>query len=66
MSKDLSLHSSLCRSRHVAALMSLKFNLLAADARIIKKSMQDIRPQQPSTNHILFFSRVPVKWINKI
>jgi hypothetical protein len=46
--------------------MSLKFNLLAADARIIKKSMQDIRPQQPSTNHILFFSRVPVKWINKI
>ncbi|CAL8315590.1 unnamed protein product [Merluccius merluccius] len=58
------------RSSHVSALMSLK-NKSAADIHIIIRSLQATRPQLPSTNHSAtnhsaFFSRVPVKWINKM
>ncbi|KAK0144002.1 Tumor necrosis factor alpha-induced protein 2 [Merluccius polli] len=53
------------RSCHVYALMSLK-NKSAADIHIIIRSLKETRPQLPSTNHIAFFSRVPVKWNYKI
>ncbi|KAG7272621.1 hypothetical protein CRUP_033130, partial [Coryphaenoides rupestris] len=62
----LAMHYPDLRNSHVAALMSLKSNLSAADARVIKQCLQETRPQQPSTNHNGFFSRVHVRWIDKM
>ncbi|XP_059210380.1 tumor necrosis factor alpha-induced protein 2-like [Centropristis striata] len=54
-------------SAHVAALLSLKAGLSAADIRSIRRSVEENRPLGASTNQSPpFFSRVKVKWINKI
>ncbi|XP_059195858.1 tumor necrosis factor alpha-induced protein 2-like [Centropristis striata] len=51
---------------HVAALLSLKAGLSAADVRSIRRSVEENRPLDASTNQSpSFFSRVKVKWIDK-
>uniref|UniRef100_A0A3B4YSW7 Tumor necrosis factor alpha-induced protein 2-like n=1 Tax=Seriola lalandi dorsalis TaxID=1841481 RepID=A0A3B4YSW7_SERLL len=50
---------------HVSALLSLKTNLSAADVRSIRKSVEENRLFDVSTNQSPpFFSKVKVKWIN--
>ncbi|KAM8725300.1 tumor necrosis factor alpha-induced protein 2-like isoform 2-T2 [Acanthopagrus schlegelii] len=50
---------------HVSALLSLKTGLTAADVRSIRRSVEENRLADVSTNHNpLFFSKVKVKWIN--
>ncbi|XP_070843061.1 tumor necrosis factor alpha-induced protein 2-like [Chaetodon trifascialis] len=50
---------------HVSALLSLKTGLSAADVRSIRRSVEENRLLDVSTNHSPpFFSKVKVKWIN--
>lgn len=50
---------------HVSALLSLKTGLSAADVRSIRRSVEENRPLDASSNHgPPFFSMVKVKWIN--
>ncbi|KAM9339300.1 tumor necrosis factor alpha-induced protein 2-like [Symphorus nematophorus] len=50
---------------HVSALLSLKTSLSAADMRSIRRSVEENRLRDVSTNHSPpFFSKVKVKWIN--
>ncbi|XP_053193368.1 tumor necrosis factor alpha-induced protein 2-like [Scomber japonicus] len=50
---------------HVSALLSLKTGLSAADVRSIRRSVEENRPLNASSNHSPpFFSMVKVKWIN--
>ncbi|XP_018542305.1 tumor necrosis factor alpha-induced protein 2a isoform X2 [Lates calcarifer] len=50
---------------HVSALLSLKTGLSAADVRSIRRSVEENRHLDPSTNHSPpFFSKVKVKWLN--
>ncbi|CAJ1077832.1 tumor necrosis factor alpha-induced protein 2-like [Xyrichtys novacula] len=50
---------------HVLALLSLKTGLSAADARSIRRSVEENRLSDVSTNQSPpFFSKVKVKWIN--
>ncbi|KAM3861145.1 tumor necrosis factor alpha-induced protein 2a [Diretmus argenteus] len=52
---------------HVSMLLSLKTGLSAADVRSIRKSVEENRLSDASTNHSpAFFVKVKVKWINKI
>lgn len=52
---------------HMAALLSLKNSLSAADIRSIRQSMKENRHQNVHTHHRPpFFSKVKVTWINKI
>ncbi|KAI3364697.1 hypothetical protein L3Q82_011477, partial [Scortum barcoo] len=51
---------------HVSALLSLKTGLSAADIRSIRRSVEENRLLDVSTDQSpLFFSKVKVKWINK-
>lgn len=57
--------SSLHSDAHVAALLSLKNGLSAADIRSIRKSVAENRCSGVPANHSPpFFSKVQVKWIN--
>nr|XP_033505100.1 tumor necrosis factor alpha-induced protein 2a [Epinephelus lanceolatus] len=50
---------------HVSALLSLKGGLSAADIRSIRRSVEENRLLDVSTNQSpLFFSKVKVKWLN--
>ncbi|XP_029705440.1 tumor necrosis factor alpha-induced protein 2-like [Takifugu rubripes] len=52
---------------HMAALLSLKNSLSAADIRSIRQSMEENRHQDVHRHHRPpFFSKVKVTWINKI
>ncbi|XP_037607368.1 tumor necrosis factor alpha-induced protein 2-like isoform X3 [Sebastes umbrosus] len=51
---------------HVSALLSLKTGLSAADVRSIRRSVEENRHLDVTTNESHpFFSKVKVKWINK-
>lgn len=50
---------------HVSALLSLKIGLSAADTRSIRRSVEENRHGDVSTNYSPpFFSKVKVKWID--
>ncbi|XP_068610229.1 tumor necrosis factor alpha-induced protein 2-like [Brachionichthys hirsutus] len=50
---------------HVSVLLALKAGLSAADVRSIRRSVEENRLLDVSTNHgPAFFSKVKVKWIN--
>lgn len=57
--------SSLRSDAHVAALLSLKNGLSAADVRSIRQSVAENRCSGVPANHSPpFFSKVKVKWIS--